>query len=75
MAQIIISWLITAISLTGAIFNAKGNIWGFYIWIPANIGWVVYDFAIEQPAQASLFIAYTIITLFGIYAWRKKGIK
>ena len=75
MLQIIISWLITAVSLIGAIFNAKGNIWGFYIWIPANIAWVVYDFIEGQPAQASLFIAYTIITAFGIYTWRKKHIK
>ena len=71
----IISWLITVLSLVGAIFNAKGNIWGFYIWVPANIAWVIYDFTIGQPAQASLFIAYTVITLFGIYAWRKKGIR
>ena len=71
----IISWLLTTISLTGAIFNAKGNIWGFFIWVPVNIAWAVYDFIVGQPALASLFIAYTIITLFGIYTWRKKGIR
>jgi nicotinamide riboside transporter PnuC len=68
-------WIITLISLIGAIFNAKGSIWGFYIWIPANIGWVIYDFSIGQPAQAVLFIAYTIITVYGTWTWRKKGIK
>ncbi len=74
MIETIISWCITVCSLTGAIFNARGNIWGFYIWIPANIAWVVYDFIVGQPAQATLFIAYTVISLVGVYTWRKNKI-
>jgi nicotinamide riboside transporter PnuC len=70
-----IGWIITAVSLVGAILNAKGKIWGFYIWIPANIGWVVYDFCIGNPSQATLFILYTAITGWGIYQWKKKGMK
>lgn len=70
-----ISWLFATVSFVGAIFNARGNIWGFYIWIPANIAWVIYDFCIGEPAQAVLFIAYTIITIYGIYQWKRRGIK
>lgn len=69
-----ISWIFTAASLTGAIFNARGKILGFYIWIPANIAWAIYDWYIGELAQSFLFIIYTVITCFGVYQWRKKKI-
>ena len=71
----IVSWAIMTVSLIGAYFNARGKVVGFYIWIPANVAWVVYNFSIGEPALAILFVAFTVVSSYGIYQWRKKGIK
>ena len=70
----IISVVLTILSIGGAIWNARGSIWGFFIWVPANVGWIIYDIAIEQYAQAVLFVVYTGICGYGIYQWRKNNI-
>jgi nicotinamide riboside transporter PnuC len=68
----LISWILTTLSVIGAIRNAQGKIDGFYIWVVSNVGWVVYDIVTNQPAQIALFSVYTLITLYGIYKWSKK---
>ena len=70
-----ISWVFTAASIIGAVYNARAKILGFYIWIFANIGWVVYDALIKNYSQMALFIVYTFITAWGIYQWKRKKIK
>jgi len=65
------TWLITAGSLLGAVLNARKSIKGFYIWVGANVAWVIYDFSIGEMSQAVLFLAYTGITIYGIMQWRK----
>lgn len=67
----IFSWLLTILSVIGAIRNAQGKIDGFIIWLVSNSGWVVYDIVTNQPAQIALFSVYTIITIYGLYKWRK----
>ena len=69
--MIAISIILTLTSIAGAVCNARGHIWGFYIWVPANLGWIAYDIAIGQYSQAVLFFVYTIIAIYGIYQWRK----
>ena len=74
----IFSWILTALSIIGALRNAQEKIDGFYIWIVANIGWIIYDVITNQPAQIALFAVYTAISIFGVYQWiknRKKKIK
>jgi len=68
----IISWMLTIVSVAGAILNARKSIIGFYIWIISNVGWSILDFSVGLPAQGCLFTVYTIITGYGIYQWRKK---
>jgi nicotinamide riboside transporter PnuC len=67
-----LSWIITILSLVGAIYNARGKIFSFYIWIIANLCWVAYDIYAKQYSQAVLFMVYTIISVYGIYNWRKQ---
>jgi len=68
----LISWILTVISVIGAILNARKSIWGFYIWLPVNVAWIVYNFKIGQPGQAVLFLVYTVISTWGIIQWRKR---
>ncbi len=69
--MVAISWTITAFSVIGAILNAKGRIEGFYVWIAANTGWIVYNIINDEYALAALFAVYTIICVYGIRHWRK----
>ncbi|KKN24490.1 hypothetical protein LCGC14_0894300 [marine sediment metagenome] len=71
MSLVTISWIITAGSILGAIFNARGNVKGFYIWIVANVGWITYNIYIEEYALAALFGVYTFICIYGIWKWKK----
>ena len=66
-----LTWVMAASCVIGAIFNAKKNIIGFYIWLPANILWVIVSLRIAQYAQAVLFSVYVIIAIMGIINWRK----
>jgi len=68
----IVTWIISGISIIGAILNSKKDIRGFYFWIVANVAWVIIDFMKGIPAQSILFIIYTGITIFGIYQWKKE---
>ena len=67
----LISWILTTLSVIGAIRNAQGKIDGFYIWVVSNVGWIVYDIVTNQPAQIALFSVYAVISLYGILKWNK----
>jgi hypothetical protein len=64
-------WALVTIALIGGIFNARKSIVGFYIWLFTNMGLMVLNFMSGIPAQGILFIAYTCITGYGIYKWRR----
>ena len=66
-----ITWIMSALSIIGAVLNAKGKVSGFYFWIVANLAWVAYDISIGLYSQAVLFAVYTVISAWGIYQWRK----
>jgi nicotinamide riboside transporter PnuC len=60
--------LILAVAgLTGAIFNSNLSIWGFVIWIPANVGLVILNYRRGYYEQAVLFTAYTATSINGIF--------
>lgn len=58
--------VIAVAGLTGAIFNSNLSIWGFVIWIPANIGLVILNYRRGYYEQAALFVAYTATSINGI---------
>jgi len=59
--------ILAAAGLAGAIFNSNLSIWGFIIWVPANIGLVILNTRRGYYEQAALFAAYTLISMYGIY--------
>lgn len=65
------TWIITLISVTGSILNAKHSVYCFYIWIMSNILWIMYDLYIKLYSRALLDIFQTIICIYGIINWRK----
>lgn len=68
-------WIVSSLSILGAVLNAKLNIKGFYVWVIANLLWVAYDIYLGAYAQAALFCVYTGISIWGIKKWREKKIR
>ncbi len=69
-----VSWVILAASLAGAIFNIKKKRVCFYIWACTNFSWMVIDLYYHIWAQGVLFGIYFCLAIWGIFAWREKGI-
>ena len=67
----ILIWFLTALSIVGVWLNIKKNIWGFYLWLIGDIGWVYIDLKAGLTGQAVLFVVYSGLCIYGIYEWRK----
>jgi len=68
----ILGWLCTILILTGYILNATQNqILAFTIWIIGDIGWILYDYYIDNWSHATLSTLIIVINLYGYYKKRK----
>jgi hypothetical protein len=68
------SWLLSALSIVGALLNALGKVFGFYLWIVADIGWIIVEIYLQQWAQVPMWAVYTVISIIGIIMWKRKKI-
>lgn len=66
-----ISWILTIIAITGAIYNSMGNRNGFKWWLVSNSGFIVYNAIRGELAMAVLFGFYLVITINGLKTWKK----
>lgn len=64
-----IGWLLSALSIIGAILNAKMIKWGFVFWIVANIGWAGFNWITDTYEQIPIWIVFTIISSWGFWKW------
>ncbi len=64
-------WLFVLVSLSGNFFIIKKNIFGFYLWLLADLFLMWYNFNIKENAQGVLYIIYTIFCIYGIYRWKE----
>ncbi|MFA5249957.1 MAG: nicotinamide mononucleotide transporter [Parachlamydiales bacterium] len=67
-----LSWVFVALSLIGNLFVIKKSVYGYWLWILANLGWIVYDFQIKAYSQSFLFFAYLLLAIWGVFEWSKK---
>jgi nicotinamide riboside transporter PnuC len=67
-----IGWILSGISIAGGILNALRHKVSFYIWMVANIGWIIYFSLQGIYYQLPLWIVYTGICILGIIQWTKK---
>lgn len=65
-------WIVTVISVFGSILNARKSNKCFYVWIIANVFWLIYDIYTKLYSRAALDILQTIICISGIIHWRKE---
>ena len=67
-------WIIGIISVIGGVLNAYGKISGFYFWIIANIGWIIYCISNKFYGQIPMWFVFLVIAVLGIVEWKKKEI-
>ena len=63
-----LGWASTALVLVGYILNARQfTRYAMYAWIVGDIGWITYDFFIDNFSHLVLSLVIIIINLYGIY--------
>jgi len=65
------TWFLTTLSLIGVILNTHQDRRCFYIWIVTNTSWAAVDFYKGIYAQATMFLLYLALSIWGIFKWRK----
>ena len=73
MAKFDITWFLTAISLTGTVFNIKKKTICFYIWIFGDILWMLYDLHNITYGRAFLNLVQVLMGIWGIITWNKEA--
>ena len=64
----ILGWASTALVLMGYILNAKQKFkLAMTVWIIGDIGWITYDFFIDNISHLVLSAVIISINLYGIY--------
>ena len=66
-----LGWILSGLSITGAILNARMIRAGFVFWIIANIGWIVFGIKEEIYSQIPIWIVFTVISIYGFVFWEK----
>jgi len=66
------TWIITVISLVGVVLNIRQDRRCFYLWAVTNSSWMAVDFINGLHAQAAMFFVYLVLSIWGIWSWKKK---
>lgn len=64
-----LTWVLTCTSVTAVVLNIKKKRVSFLIFLAANAGWIVVNLAKGIPAQATLFVIYSGLSLWGFIEW------
>lgn len=63
-----LGWISTALVLAGYILNARQKTrYAMITWIAGDIGWITYDFFIDNFSHLVLSLVIIIINLYGIW--------
>lgn len=63
-----LGWISTALVLAGYVLNARQlTRYAMVTWIIGDIGWITYDFFIDNFSHLVLSLVIIIINLYGIW--------
>jgi hypothetical protein len=69
-----LGWISTALVLVGYILNARQlSKTAMIAWIIGDIGWITYDFYIDNFSHLVLSLIIIIINLYGIWNFLSKA--
>ena len=72
----VLGWTSTVLVLIGFILNARGNFtWAMVTWIVGDIGWITYDFFIDNFSHLVLSLIIISINIYGIINQKKKALQ
>lgn len=66
-------WLVTILSIVGAILVNYQNRWGLACWVVSNSAWLIIDLQKGIPEQSVTFFVFLITSLWGFVCWSKQG--
>ena len=69
----VLGWVSTVLVLIGFVLNARGIFtWAMVAWIVGDIGWITYDFFIDNFSHLVLSLVIISINIYGIIHLKKK---
>ena len=68
-----IGWVLSGLTILGAILNIRKNKWGFIAWIVSNVGWVYLNLTIGLYEQIPVWVVLTVLSIIGFTQWSKEG--
>ena len=71
---LIVSVIISIVSITAAVLNAKLIVYCFPIWIAANVAWIAYSVVLQLYGSILMWVCYTVICIDGWRTWNKKKV-
>lgn len=72
----VLGWASTVLVLIGFVLNARGIFtWAMVAWIVGDIGWITYDFFIDNFSHLVLSLVIISINIYGIIHLKKKELK
>ena len=72
----VLGWMSTVLVLIGFVLNARGIFtWAMVAWIVGDIGWITYDFFIDNFSHLVLSLVIISINVYGIIHQKKKQLK
>lgn len=69
----IISWITTALALTGTVLNVKKHNLCFWFWLVSNTLWLIFDIYNGLWSRAILDAVQWALALWGIIEWKKEN--
>ena len=67
-----LGWIATGLSIIGVTLNIQKKVACFYFWTIANFIWIYLSYIKNDPAQTLLFTVYLILSIWGIFSWKKQ---
>ena len=64
----ILGWCCTILVLFGFLLNANRKLyWALIVWIIGDVGWIIYDYFIDNWSHATLSTIIILINFYGLY--------
>lgn len=68
-----IPWILTALSMIGAVLNMVKLPAGQAVWVVSNIGWVVVFYLGGNRPATALFCFYLATSIIGVFWWKRRA--
>lgn len=60
---------LSILSIVGGFLVSWKRVEGFYVWVVANVGWIIWCVIFHATGQMTMWFIYTVQSLLGVYKW------